>query len=747
MAKKRYTWSIKYDLVDENIGEGGNGTVLRVKSKETGEQYALKVLHSSGKEKEARFRDEITIMSTNYREVKGIMPVFDWSKDELWYIMPVAKPIIEYIKEEKIRFNQILTLCISFAKELFKIHKRDITHRDIKPLNLYLLNGQCVFGDFGLADFPESENDFTRSDKGLGAIFTIAPEMKRNPKGADGKKADVFSFAKTMWMFLTLDENGFDGPYVVDDPEFSLSYKDIYKDVHLVELEELLIDATNTNPDKRPSMEEVYSRLLEYQRICNDTECSQESDWNYISRSLFGKYHPKSAQWNTIDSIIDVLNLIGRSPVYNHMLFSGKGGLDFSFSKKANEKGWIYIFDTFGFCHLVKPKCLYFEDFGNNFTWNYFLLELENADAIECVPEFLEYEILVEDYPGNYVSANYHQYGVYDYDSGNKLPEGYKVVHRYVKGKILIVFKLGLYNSINATYDGRHGGFSNNEFRKYIEGMIKCEKGAIEGNIDPERLLNKVFYKSPFVIENIEDDIPQKRISKSDDIKIFIENEITNWRIEVPSPSDGPSAYTAYYFAIKADPQAISSLFTKPWILTKSGRYIQGNIEEKEVFCTTSMEEAIMYRKDLEQDISSRMEKAGLVRSEYCSYVNVEMKMIRKPSHLFSYDEMIEKMSLADDRYNNTIVIDGSGEIQIIRDLYHFNLYPVSNGESWAAGNMYVGKYANLEDEKDLYMNLLKKWYYYLVSGKHQSVGYYENISQSEEELVYMIKEQMKREE
>ena len=152
------------------------------------------------------------------------MPVYDWSADELWYVMPVAKPIIAHIVEEKLDFNQTLSLCIAFAKELSKIHGRNIVHRDIKPLNLYLLNGKCVFGDFGLADFPESENDFTRSDRGLGAIFTIAPEMKRNPKGADGKKADVFSFAKTIWMFFTLDEKGFDGPYVEDDPEFSLSY-------------------------------------------------------------------------------------------------------------------------------------------------------------------------------------------------------------------------------------------------------------------------------------------------------------------------------------------------------------------------------------------------------------------------------------------------------------------------------------------------------------------------------------------
>lgn len=54
---------------------------------------------------------------------------------------------------------------------------------------------------------------------------------------------------------------------------------------------------------------------------------------------------------------------------------------------------------------------------------------------------YIDYEYLVEDYPGHYVSAQYAQYGVYDYDTGTPLPNGYKIVYRYTKGKFLIVMK------------------------------------------------------------------------------------------------------------------------------------------------------------------------------------------------------------------------------------------------------------------------------------------------------------------
>jgi hypothetical protein len=51
---------------------------------------------------------------------------------------------------------------------------------------------------------------------------------------------------------------------------------------------------------------------------------------------------------------------------------------------------------------------------------------------------------------------------------GKQLPDNYKVVNRYLKGKFLIILKSGPYNKINSTYDGRHGMCSSDEFRSYI---------------------------------------------------------------------------------------------------------------------------------------------------------------------------------------------------------------------------------------------------------------------------------------
>lgn len=85
----------------------------------------------------------------------------------------------------------------------------------------------------------------------------------------------------------------------------------------------------------------------------------------------------------------------------------------------------------------------------------------------------LDSEYLVEESSAHYVSAQYAQYGVYDYDTGISLPEGFQTVYRYTKGKFLIVLKRGPYNGISGTYDGRHGDCSVDEFRNYIGCLLK----------------------------------------------------------------------------------------------------------------------------------------------------------------------------------------------------------------------------------------------------------------------------------
>ena len=301
---KQESWTVRYQKLRE-LGKGGNARVYLVKRSDRSEEYALKTLNARGAEKQSRFIDEIHVMRDNYATIEGILPVFDYSEADFWYTMPVAEPVMNYIERNRSSIKSIVLYSISLCDTLIELHRRGISHRDIKPSNIYFYEGRFYLGDFGLVDFPDNTSGLTKENKGLGAIFTIAPEMKRNPKNADGEKADVFSFAKTMWMFLTGNEKGFDGVYNYSDPNCGLSYVEKYHETHLVELEELFQDATSNNPDDRPSMEEFEKRLTGWIEIYSDINKSQASDWSFLNKQLFRDAVPASTRWTGCRNIVD----------------------------------------------------------------------------------------------------------------------------------------------------------------------------------------------------------------------------------------------------------------------------------------------------------------------------------------------------------------------------------------------------------------------------------------------------------
>ena len=88
------------------IGEGGNACAYKI-TKQNGEQVVLKELKSGFcdseknkikfSEKIQRFRDEIITMQ-NLKSEQGIMPIIESNLDGLFYTMPYATPIMDYLK-------------------------------------------------------------------------------------------------------------------------------------------------------------------------------------------------------------------------------------------------------------------------------------------------------------------------------------------------------------------------------------------------------------------------------------------------------------------------------------------------------------------------------------------------------------------------------------------------------------------------------------------------------------------------
>lgn len=740
------SWHNQY-VSDRKLGSGGNARVILVREKNTNKKYALKELHKNkkrNKETRERFKAEIQIAKKYSKSIDGIIPIIESNCTEYWYTMPIATSVLEYIRDKSI--VDIVNGTIQILETLSKLHKEGVSHRDIKPSNIYYYNNRFSLGDFGLIDFPDNFNDFTRSDRGLGAIFTIAPEMKRNPKNADGKKADVYSLAKTLWMFLSGDERGFDGEYNYLDPSHSLRYLDKYKDTHLVEIDELLKDATNNEPTLRPTMREFKERLEKWIDVYSDDNKSQASEWNFLKKQLLGPKPADSAVWRTASEIVDVLNIIGRTSVYNHMLFSDIGGLDFTYAEIASEEGCIKVYDSSKQCYVVKPKSLHYEGFGENFRWNYFLLELGNLNPVLEVSKIADYERLVEDTPGNYVSSSYFQYGVYDYDTGEPLPEGHEVVNRYLKGKFLIVMKGGPYNKISGTYDGRHGMVSNTVFRTYIEKLISLYNEGFQivkqnedfndlSNNELERkILNTNFFnENPFELEEVSNYSPEemkKLVKKRQESREFVQNNFNKWNFSsVLDSVDENNSKILFYFEFRLPNMTYTVSFDKKVVfcICKDGyiKEIDPHLDSQ-CYYITDRSEAILLRQEIQETINNFLNEEGFQElDKYENYISIRFIKNGNPTHLFTKDEVKRKMKNADDRVHNQLIVDEEGNVRVIEDeqIRYGHLFPVRL-EIWNAGHIYVGKYSKLNTVDDNYHALLEEWLNYLISGEAQYRDY-----------------------
>lgn len=612
-----------------------------------------------------------------------------------------------------------------------------------------------------MVDFPENE-DLTQSDKGLGAIFTIAPEMKRDPKRADASKADVFSLAKTLWMFLSGDEKGFDGVYNYLDKSHSLRYVSRFRNEHLVELDELLKDSTDNNPDLRPDIHQFKERLISWIEIWEDDEKSQVSDWHFLTKQLFGSNIPSSCTWRDMRDIINVLNIVGSTPAYNHMFFSDNGGLDFSHAEKAHEEGCIYIYDTCGFCNIVKPKSLIYEGFSDDYRWSYFLLNLKETNPVIQKYDDSHHEYLVEDFPGHYVSAKYAQYGVYDYDAGNPFPEGYREVYRYLEGKFLIVLKYGPYNQISGTYDGRHGMCDSDEFREYIvdikEKYTELKKKAGEdedfshmSDEEMDKIILNIDYfnRNPFAPAQANEDILEykKRAEQINLQRHYISEHFQEWDFSdvinnITDIGNPDLIQIKYYFKFNLPNRDIRDLLKRRIKCVCTDGFIKNISKDalEDCFFVYSREEATDITNKLNEKITQMMVNKGFSgKYDTYQYFSVSLCKAGKPTHLFTKSEIEQEMRNADDRITNQLVINENGEAKVIKYEENGKLYPV-RCESWDAGNLYVGKYSSLSSLDENYIACLQGWLRYLQTGQRTYMDIVDE-NQGEESLIAEIKE------
>lgn len=231
---------MRYQVEDE-IGRGGMGLVLRAIDRDLRREVAVKyLLDHADSRKTARFVEEAQI--TGQLEHPNIVSVHELGVDaqkRLFFTMKMVKGrslagVLDALRkksretEKEYTLGRLLTILVNVCHALAYAHSRGVIHRDLKPANIMLGDfGEVYVMDWGLAkvlgaesaaashksSVPTSatvltdrmeDSDLTQDGSIMGTPAYMPPEQAEGRIGDIDQRSDVYALGAMLYEMLTL---------------------------------------------------------------------------------------------------------------------------------------------------------------------------------------------------------------------------------------------------------------------------------------------------------------------------------------------------------------------------------------------------------------------------------------------------------------------------------------------------------------------------------------------------------------
>ncbi|HET8893861.1 MAG TPA: serine/threonine-protein kinase [Gaiellaceae bacterium] len=185
------------------LGSGGSGSVWLARDEQTGLEVALKIIAREGK---AAVRAEREAAAAARLRHPHCLRAYAFAHDArnvyIAYEFVPGKTVREAMRAGELDDKAAVEACAQVCDALAHAHAHGILHRDVKPSNLLLADGDGVSTrllDFGLARMAEEETLTAHGDV-PGTLAYISPERLAGENASEA--SDVWAVGVMLWESL-----------------------------------------------------------------------------------------------------------------------------------------------------------------------------------------------------------------------------------------------------------------------------------------------------------------------------------------------------------------------------------------------------------------------------------------------------------------------------------------------------------------------------------------------------------------
>ena len=280
------------------LGEGAFGKATLIQDKFTSELQVMKEINLRNLDEKAKsqLKEEGKIISQ--LDHKNIIKLYDdyheLNKEYLFMEYADGGDLMNQITKainnrEIIPELKIINWFIEICEAIKYIHNKNILHRDLKELNIFLTsNNNIKLGDFGLAKQLNANNNvaFTM----VGTIIYESPEIL-NGRPYD-KKSDIWSLGVILYHLLTLKHPfmGMSQVQIINNITHGI-YPLINSNFYSKDIINLCYSILRVNPFERPGIDLILNQLDRIKNNINGNKNNSNNINNNNQNQFDGNYY------------------------------------------------------------------------------------------------------------------------------------------------------------------------------------------------------------------------------------------------------------------------------------------------------------------------------------------------------------------------------------------------------------------------------------------------------------------------